>query len=164
MSLAFRVAAVLVVSAACVIGVLVLRGSPARSLPVVTPAKQSAVANENSAPVNVENTKSETPAEPSTPEASEFSHHSESPSVSDKPSRKVVLTRQSRSRALPEDEPVQESVEKVQSRDVTVAAPVTASLQVEPRKSPNKSDTSLSPQLIAPAKSASPKAKVIQWP
>ena len=163
MSLAFRVAAVLVVSTACVIGVLVLRGSQARSLPPETPAKQSAVANEISAPVNVEKAKSETPAEASAPEVNEFSHHSESPSVSDKPSRKVALTRQTRLRALPEDEPEQ-SVGSVQSREVLVAAPVTASPQVEPRKSPNKSDASLSPQLIAPAKSASPKAKVIQWP
>ena len=163
MSLAFRVAAVLVVSTACVVGILVLRGSQARSLPVGAPEKQSAVTNENSAPVNVENVKSETPAEASTPEVSEFSHHSDSPSVSDKPSRKVVLTRQTKPRAMSEEEPVQ-SVGSVQSREVPVAAPVTASPQVEPRKSPNKSDVSLSPQLIAPAKSAPPKAKVIQWP
>lgn len=163
MSFAFRVAAVLVVSTACVIGMLVLRGSQARSLPVVAPSSQSVVTTENSAPVNVENPKSETPAEPATPEVSEFAHHSELPGVNDKPSRKVVLTRQSRLRAMPEEEPVQ-SVGSVQSREVPAAAPVTASPQVEPRRSPNKVEASLSPQLIAPAKSAPPKAKVIQWP
>ena len=165
MNFAFRVAAVLVVSTACVIGVLVFRGSQARSLPAVAPSTQNVITTENGAPVSVENVKSETPAEASAPEVSEFSHHSESPSVSDKPSRKVVLTRQTQTkpRVMPEEEPVQ-SVGSVQSREVPVAAPVTASPQVEPRKSPNKGDVSLSPQLIAPAKSAPPKAKVIQWP
>ena len=164
MSFAFRVAAVLVVSTACVVGILVLKGSQARSLPAVAaPANQRVLTTENSTPVNVESVKSETPADPSAPEVSEFSHHSESPSVNDKPSRKVVLTRQTKLRAMPEEEPVQ-SVGSVQSREVPVAAPVAASPQVEPRKSQNKGDVSLSPQLIAPAKSAPPKAKVIQWP
>ena len=159
-SFALRVAAGVVVSAACVVSVLVFRGSQARSLFVDDPATQSVVANEVSAPVNVENTKSETPVAPSTVEANEFSHHSES-SVNDKPSRKIALTRQTRSRATPDEEPVQ-SVSSVQSREVP--APVVATPPVEPRKPSNAANTSLSPQLIAPAKSATPKGKVIQWP
>ena len=158
-SLALRAAAVVVVSAACVASVLVFRGSQARSLPVDVPASQSAVATETSAPVNVEDTKTETPVDQSTTEANQFSHHSGSPSVDDKPSRKVVLTRQTRVRAVPEEERVQ----NVQSKEVP-AAPVIATPQVETRKTPNTANTSLSPQLIAPAKSAPPKGKVIQWP
>ena len=163
MSLAFRVAAVLVVITAGVIGVIVLRGSQARSMPVVAPATQSIVTTENNAPVNVENAKTEAPADPSTPQVGEFSHHSESPRVTDTPPRKVVLTRQTKPRAMPEEEPVR-NVEIVKSREVPAAAPVTASPQVEPRKSTNRADSGLSPQLIAPSKSAPPKAKVIQWP
>lgn len=159
-SFALRIAAVAVVSTACVVGVLVLRGSQARSLSVEPPASQSVAATEVTAPVNVETKTSETPVDPSPPAVNEFSHHSESSSVNDKPSRKVILTRQTRSRATPEEEPVQ----TVQSREVAAAAPVVATPQVEPRKSTNKPNSSLSPQLIAPAKSDQPKAKVIQWP
>jgi Ankyrin repeats (3 copies) len=159
-SFALRAAAVVVVSAACVVSVLVFRGSQARSLPVDVPASQSAVATEATAPVNVENTKTETPADQSTTEANQFSHHSGSPGgVDDKPSRKVVLTRQTRARAVPEEERPQ----SVQSKEV-LAAPVIAAPQVETRKPANAANTSLSPQLIAPAKSAPPKGKVIQWP
>lgn len=157
---AFRAAAVLVVSSACVVGVLVLRGSQARSLPVQTPANVSVAATEVAAPVAVEKNEPETPVDPSTPEANELSHHSESSSVVDKPSRKVVLTRQTRARAIPDVELVGSG----QSREVPAAAPVIASPQVEPRKSPTRPDTALSPQLIGPAKSAPPKGKVIQWP
>lgn len=159
-SLAFRIAAVLVVSGAGVVGVLVLRGSQARSLPVTAPANQSVAAPEVSAPVPVAKTESETPADSSTPEPNEFSHHAESSTAVVQPSRKVVLTRQTRSRPIPEVEPLQ----SVQSREVPAAPPVIASPQVETRKSSPKPDTSLSPQLISPAKSAPPKGKVIQWP
>lgn len=160
-SFALRVAAGVVVSAACVVSVLVFRGSQARSLSVDDPAPQNVVATEVSAPVNVENTKSETAVDPSTVEANEFSHHSESSGVNDKPARKVALTRQTRSRATTDEEPVQ-SVSSVQSREVS--APVIATPPVEPRKTSNTANTGLSPQLITPAKSATPKGKVIQWP
>lgn len=156
-TLAFRIAAVVVVSTACVVGVWVLRGSQARNLSEGVPANQSVVVNEVSAPANVENTKSETPVEQAAPEA-ELSHHSESSIVNEKPSRKVALTRQTRSRAVPEEEPVQ-------SRELPAEAPVIASPEVQPRAViANKPNSSLSPQLIAPAKNAPPKGKVIQWP
>lgn len=160
-SFALRVAAGVVVSTACVVSVLVFRGSQARSLSVDDPPSQSVIANEVSAPVNVENTKSETPVDPSTVEGNEFSHHSESSNVNDKPSRKVALTRQPKSRATGNEEPVQ-SVNSVQSREVST--PVVTTPPVEPRKPSNAANISLSPQLIAPAKSATPKGKVIQWP
>jgi len=163
-SFAVRAAAVVVVSAACVVSLLVFRGSQARSLPVDVPASQSVVTSEASAPVNVDDLKTETPVDPSTTEANEFSHHSGSSGASETPSRKVVLTRQTRSRAVRDEEPAP-SVDSFQSREVpAAAAPVTAPPQVEPRKLSNTANTSLSPQLIAPAKSAPPKGKVIQWP
>ncbi|HKY43907.1 MAG TPA: ankyrin repeat domain-containing protein [Pyrinomonadaceae bacterium] len=161
-SFTLRVAAVVVVSAAFVISVLVFRGSQARSLSVDVPASQSVVATEVSAPVNVENTKSDAPVDPSTAETNEVSHHS-SKSVDEKPSRKVVLTRQARSRAVPDYEPVQ-NASNVQSSEVPAAAPVIATPQVEARKPSSTGNTSLSPQVIAPAKSTPPKGKVIQWP
>ena len=161
-SFALRVAAVVVVSAACVVSVLVFRGSQARSLSVDAPESQSAAAGEVSAPVSAENTKNETTVDPSTAQENGFSHHSESSTVNDKPSRKVALTRQTRSRATPDEEPVQ-SV-NAQSREVPAAAPVIATPQVEPRKPATTANNSLSPQLITPAKNGPPKGKVIQWP
>jgi hypothetical protein len=156
-SFAFRIAAVVVVSITCAIGVMVLRGSQARSLPVEVPAVQPAVAPEVSAPVKVENTVRETtvereiPVEPKTP-------------VREKPTPKVALTRQTRPRAIPEEQAAK-IVQTAQSTEEPAAAPVIAIPKVEPRKSPaNKPTTGLSPQLITPAKSAPPKGKVIQWP
>jgi Ankyrin repeats (3 copies) len=156
-SFALRVAAVVVVSAACVVSVLVFRGSQAHSLSLNV-ENQGVVATEVSATVNVDNTKNETPVDSSTAAANEFSHHSDSSSVDNKPSRKA-LTRQARSRAVQDEEPVQ-SVSSVQPRE----APVVATPPVEPRKSSSTANTNLSPQLIAPAKTATPKGKVIQWP
>jgi hypothetical protein len=157
---AFRYAAVVVVCVACAVGVLEMRKSRARSLPVEPPAKQSVVVTEVSAPVSVESTKIETPVEEPTPQ-DHLSHHSEPSSSSTTPARKVVLTRQTRPRAMPEDE----QAPSVQSKEVPVAAPVIASPQVPQRSAAaSKPNTSLSPQLIAPAKSATPKGKVIQWP
>lgn len=156
---AFRIGALVAVSIACVVSVLVFRGSQARSLVVEAPADQSVAAPQISAPVKVENATTVTRAEPSTPEANEFSHHSEPSSVSDKP-RKVVLTRQTRPRAVSE-----ENSQSVESSEVPAAAPVTATPEVQPRNSvANKPNSSLSPQLISPAKTAPPKGKVIQWP
>ena len=156
----FRVAAVLVVSAACVIGVMVFRGSQARSLPAAIPENQSVVATQADPPVNVENTTNQTPVDSSPSEANGFSHHSEPLTVGDKPSRKGGLPRQTRSRATRYEEPL----ESAQSREVPVPPPVISTPPVEPRKTPNTANSGLSPQLIAPAKSATPKGKVIQWP
>ena len=161
--LALRVAAVLVVSAACVVGVLVLRGSQARSLPAEPAGNQPVPVTEVSGPLKGEDTGTVTPSDaPSAPEAAEFSHHPEAPIATDKPIRKVtVFTRETRPRSTPVEEPVQ----IVESRDeVPAAPPVTvASPQVEKRNS-NKPANPLSPQLISPTTNAAPKAKVIQWP
>ncbi len=162
--LAFRIAAVALVSIACVVSLLVLRKSQARSLSVEVPATQNGVAAEVSTTVSVENTKAETPAQESKPEAGELSHHSEPSKVDATPARKVVLTRQARARAIPYEEPVQ-NAPAVATSEAQVAAPVIASPQVQQRNTaPSKPNTALSPQLITPAKSAPPKGKVIQWP
>lgn len=162
-SFVLRAAAVVVVSAACVVSVLVFRGSQARSLSVDVSPTQSVVATEATAPVNVENTTSETAVDPSAAQTNELSHHSDSSGVNDKSSRKVISPRQTRSRAAADEEPVQ-SVSSVQSREVPAPAPVISTPQVETRKPSSTANNSLSPQLITPAKSATPKGKVIQWP
>lgn len=158
-SLAFRIAAGIVVSAACVIGVLVLKGSEAHNLPAQPPASQSVVASEVSAPAKSENTNTEsTVAE--TPEVAEFSHHSAAPVGNDTRSRKVkLLTRQTRVRSTPVEEPVP----AVKSNEVPAAPAPASSPRVETRNA-GKANAALSPQLIAPAKNAPPKGKVIQWP
>ena len=154
MKMSLRIAAVVLVSAACVVGALVLRGSQARSLPAESSKSQSAVASEVTVRSNVQNTDSTTSVTPAAPETAEFSHHSEVPN--DKPLRKTAsLPRPTRARSTPDDEPV----ETVQSIEVPAPPPVkVASPQPEPRKA------TLSPQMISPAASATPKAKVIQWP
>ena len=161
--LALRIAAGVLVSAACVVGVLVLKGSQARSLPAEPSVNQPVAVTEVSGPLKGENTDTATTSDtPSAPETAEFSHHSEAPIANDKPLRKVNLyTRQTRSRSVPVEEPVQ----VVESREeVPVAPPVTvASPQVERRNS-NKPGNPLSPQLISPTTNTPPKAKVIQWP
>lgn len=163
-NLAFRIAAVAVVSIACVVGMLVLRKSQARSLTVEVPATQKGVTAEVSTTVSVDSTKAETPAQESKPDAGELSHHSEPSRVDTTPARKVVLTRQTKARAIPYEEPVQ-NAPAVVSSEAPVAAPVIASPQVQQRNTASsKPNTGLSPQLITPAKSAPPKGKVIQWP
>lgn len=165
-SFGMRVAAVVVVSTACVVGVLVLRGSQARSLPVDPPAQQRVAASEVSAPVNVENTKTETPVAPSTTDVNnDLSHHSQPSSDNDKRSRKLLWTRQVRPRAAYSQGGEEEPVQTVQSTEAPAAAPEVASPKVEPPpRQSNKPNTGLSPQLVSPAKSTAPKAKVIQWP
>jgi len=158
-SFALRTAAVLVVSAVCVVGVLLLRGSQASSLQEDPPPHQSAAENKVSAPASIENSDNE-PSDSAAPEVSKFSHHSESSDGSEKRSRKLkLLTRQTKLRSTPEEEPVQ----SVRNSEVPAAPSAVASPKFESRKS-IKANTSLSPQLIAPAKSSPPKAKVIQWP
>jgi hypothetical protein len=154
-----------------VVGVLIFRGSQAHNLPVEVPANQSLAASEVTAPVKVENTKSEPAVDPLTPEVNEISHPTELSSNNNEPSRKTLPTRQTKIRATTNEEPIQ----TLQSREIPAPAPAIpnaqvatspqlAVSQVEPRKPSNKPNSSLSPQLIEPAKTAPPKAKVIQWP
>lgn len=157
---ALRIAAVTLVSAGCAVGVLVLRGSQAHSLPAEASANQSVVASEVSVPSKVENTETATPVAPSS-QAAEFSHHSEAPVANEKSLPKVTsLARQPRSRSTPEEEPVQ----AVESREVPAMQPVAVASPESEKRNTSKPNTGLSPQLISPGASATPKAKVIQWP
>ena len=151
-SFALGVAAVLLVSAACVVGVIVRRGSQARNLPSQPSATQNVVGSDVSVPLKVEDTSSTTAVTPPVSEAPELANHSAAPITNDKRLRKV--TRQTRPVASAAEEPVQ----TVESREAPVAPPVTvATPKPEPRK------PAVSPQLISPTSNA-PKAKVIQWP
>lgn len=156
-----RLAAVLVVSIASIVGVLFFRGSQAGSFPDEGEANENAVVSEEvTTPPQVSETKSEPASEPATREVGEVSHHSESPTVVNKPSRRVVVGRQTKARAARREEP-EESGPVVKVSDAT---PVAAKPRIEPRSPSVPVNAGLSPQLITPARSAAKKAKVIQWP
>jgi ankyrin repeat protein len=142
-SFALGVAAVLLVSAACLVGLVVRRGSQAPSLPAPPAATQNVVGSDVSVPLKVEDTSSATAVTEPIPEA---------PITNDKRVRKV--TRQARPVTTVAEEPVQ----TVERREAPAAPPVSvATPKPEPRK------PAVSPQLISPTTNA-PKAKVIQWP
>jgi hypothetical protein len=142
-SFVLGVAAVLLVSAACVIGLAVRRRSQARNLAAQPSVIQNVVGSDVSVPSHVEDTSSATAVTEPVPEA---------PIANDKRPRKV--TRQLKPVVTVAEEPVQ----TVESREVPAAPPVTiATPKPEPRK------PAVSPQLISPTTNA-PKAKVIQWP
>ena len=151
-------AAVLLVSLGVVAGKWVLRRSQVRSLSPEAAPTHTVVASEVTAPATVPSAQGETPAGPQTVEGSGVTVQSEPASNTDKPSRRVASTHQNRSRATRE----QQFVPAVESRQVVAAAP--AAPKPEPRNNPPKPNNTLSPQLITPAKSATPKGKVIQWP
>jgi ankyrin repeat protein len=153
--LTIAIAAVLIVSLGVVAGMWVLKRSQARSLSSEAAPKQTVVVTEVTAPATLPNTQSETPAGPQTVETTE---RSEPVTTSDKSSRKTASTRPNRSPAPRVEQPLP----TVESRQVAAAAP--AAPKPEPRNNPPKPNNTLSPQLITPAKAATPKGKVIQWP
>ena len=136
----------------------VLKRSQAPSLSSeAAPPKQTVVASGVTAPASVPNTQSETPAGPQSVPVNEVNERLERVTSSDKSSRKTGSTRQNRSPATRE-----QPLPAVESRQVAAAAP--AAPKPEPRNNPSKPNNTLSPQLITPAKTATPKGKVIQWP
>ena len=146
-SFVLQVAAVLLVSAVAVAGAMLFKRSQAHNLEpaAIFPASQnSATETTASAPATVEKVNSE-PAV-STSETEVVRNHGTR--------KNVGLTRQPRPRPT--------IAENVVTENKTAAPPVIAP-QIETR-SFNKANAGLSPQVIAPAKSAPPKAKVIQWP
>ena len=151
-SFALGAFAVLLLAIACGVGALVLRSSQARDLPPEVPPIQTTANATVSAPVSVE---SSTPVEAPV-ETDEF--------LSAHVVKKAPATRQTKRRVAAEDN----VIEVAPSEETPAAAPATvASPQFEkpkPSESAAKSAPALSPQLITPAKSAPPKAKVIQWP
>jgi hypothetical protein len=162
-----RTAAAVVLIGAGVVGVMLLRGAQARNDgPLVAPAKQplatmsvpGATANSanNSQPATVEPSASAAPS--LAPIASE-SPTTEAPIVNRKPVSRWSRGVSRAERDLPRQVAPSETVEPV-------ATPVAqASPERRPYAQPKTTaGAPLSPQLIAPAKSATPKGKVIQWP
>jgi Ankyrin repeats (3 copies) len=151
-SFALRLAAVLVIGGACVVGVLVMRGSQARSLPPEIPQQRNALEKQVSAPTSTAAVVVDSVPVPAPEPVVENVKRSSS-------SRKLHFAAASSSEPIPTA-----SVETVERRETPVAAPVIAPPQAAPRTSLHKPNNALSPQLIAPEKSSPPKAKVIQWP
>jgi hypothetical protein len=169
-SLAFRIAAVVIVSAACLAGAWVFKGSQARSLPeavpqAVVPAVDPAAIPvvPQALPVAPENVATTEPATPA-PQAVEVAEpkivlppvQSAKPAA---PRKMYSFTRQNAPRSIPNEGGDVQIVET--KEEPVVAPPVVASPPVEPPK-PNK--TTNNPQPVAPARNTAPRAKVIQWP
>lgn len=148
-SFALGIAAVLVISVGCLVGALALRGSEAHTLPAPPsepPQNQVAIEKEVSPPASTQPIASD-PAPQPVVENAKLSSSRKTQFVP-RPTKPVPIV-------------VAESVE---SKEVSAApAAVIATPRVETR-STTKANTPPSPQLIAPAKSVPPKAKVIQWP
>jgi Ankyrin repeats (3 copies) len=158
-SFAFRAAAVILVAAACVVGALVFRGSQARSVQ----AEVSSNPAETNLVAPVGNSSNESPvSEPAAPEVSELP--ASDPVRSNHGSRKIRLTpRESRSPSTV----LEQVVENAATREAPAAPPVPPRIVATPKtesRSSTKVNSTLSPQLITPANSGAPKAKVIQWP
>ena len=166
-SLAFRIAAVVIVSASCLAGAWAFKGSQARGLPEPAPQVDAAAIPvvPQAAPVAPENV---VKTEPETPPAAVESVEVAEPAIELPPVKSVKpvaprkmysLTRQSEPRSIPNNGG---DVQIVETKEEPVAAPpVVASPPVEAPR-PNK--TTNNPQPVAPARNAAPKAKVIQWP
>jgi len=152
--LAFRVAAVLVLIAAGVAGVMFLRGVQARKLGnLATHAKASSTPTinvETTGPSQVNTSDSEVQVPAATPL---FVAPEANPKIVSRSPRRASHRVEQNSTA-----PVAASA-AVQP----VASPVVKTNPPETPPKPNAS-SSLSTQMIAPAKTAAPKGKVIQWP
>ena len=153
-SFALRVAAVLLLSTACAVGVFVWRGSRVRRIQAEVPPRPvetKVVATESVATPTSE--PSVSAAEPETsdvvPVVDPVRNHG---------ARKVQLPPH-RSRPV-----VADVVGNAPSSAAPVVPPVVATPPKAESRSANKANSSLSPQLITPAKGGTPKAKVIQWP
>jgi cytoskeletal protein RodZ len=176
-SLTLGIAAVLLVSATGVVGLLLLRGSQASGLQPEQPVTQAATESKVSAPENVQarEVPVSAPAVEVAPTEPVVNHHaSELPDATSKPNspKKVSLTRQSRPRSnasegIVETAEISETdatgLSRGVSRSLLPAPPATVATPKVETRTPGKPNESVSPQLITPAKTA-PKAKVIQWP
>ena len=170
-SLAFRLAALAVLIGAGVVGVMVLRGVQARdegsaAVKAKPPAAatmslqttdSAAAATQNNTPPAAVNTTSSVSPLPPLPSAEGEVSAGEQPAVYRKPGGRSRFGSQ---RGLPSAAPQVATGEA--SQPVAAAPPKP---NPEPRVEPKaKENSALSPQMIAPAKTATPKGKVIQWP
>ena len=154
MNRAFTLGAVaaLLLVVACGVGALVLRSSQARNLQPEVPPIQTATDAAVTPPVNVE---SSAPAAPPS-ETDEF--------LSAHAIKKAPVTRQTRRQPVG-DQNVIDTAPIVEAPPTPPAAVASPQFEKPRTDSVTKSaPSSLSPQLITPAKSAPPKGKVIQWP
>ena len=176
--LAFRLAALAVLIGAGVVGVMVLRGVQARNeRGSAVDAKQPAATTMSLKTDN--NTETATPndaqpASATSPTSSPTSSLSPLPplppveselTVADQPGvyRKPGVRSRFGSRRGERGLPPQ--VDTSAAVQPAAAAPVKKLPETRPDARPKpKEDSALSPQMIAPAKSATPKGKVIQWP
>ena len=168
-SFALRVAAVLLLSVAGVVGVWVLRGSEASSLERESDSKPEATSAGVDSPEKTEPQETAVSSEIVTGLSAESqnNHHPQEEPGRVNSSRKLYrLTRETNSRFTPSEPPpgIVETVEAPAPPALTVATP-----QFESRKSSEttakpKLNTGPSHQLVAPVKNSPSKGKVIQWP
>ena len=175
--LAFRLAALAVLIGAGVVGVMVLRGVQARNdeRGSAVNAKQPPAASMSLKTDNTSETATQNEAQPAaatnttpslsplpllpplTPVASES--NVEQPGVYRKPGARSRFGSRRGERGLPPQVDTSAAVQPA------AAAPVKTNSETRPvAQAKTKEGSALSPQMIAPAKSATPKGKVIQWP
>lgn len=164
---AFRTAAAMVLIGAGVVGVMLLRGVQARNDgPLVAPAKQQPPATMS---VSGATTTSANISQPATVEPS-ASAPSLAPVESSSPTTDApVVNRKPNARWSRGGSRAERDLTRQVAASETVQPVATPVAQTNPERradvQPKTTATApLSPQLIAPAKSATPKGKVIQWP
>lgn len=169
MKLTLRMATATVLIGACIVGVLVLRGVQARNELAAEPQLEAPTAA-----VNVENENrivkpsalaTETRPEPQ-PQPAGFAPIEQQVVTNDSGTmhtrRRNSHSRVLRSPAVERDSRQTAAPDSVQ---IVAASPEKSEVKVRPDSPPqSKSGSTLSPQLITPAKDISPKKKVIQWP
>jgi hypothetical protein len=171
MRLTFRIATAVCLIGACIVGVWVLRGVQARSeIPAQQqldhPAAAVQVQNENKT-LGSRSGEALGPL-PAASAASDFVAPPVSIVTTESPSAATTRRRSSHSRMVRTPEVQLDQTEQpAPILSVQPVATPSEKLDVKPRatsSSTTKSSSPLSPQLITPAKNASTKSKVIQWP
>ena len=164
---AFRIAAAMVLIGAGVVGVMLLRGVQARNDgPLVAPAKQQPTATMS---VSGATTTSANISQPATVEPS-ASAPSLAPVESSSPTTDApVVNRKPNARWSRGGSRAERDLTRQVAASETVQPVATPVAQTNPERRADvqpktTASAPLSPQLIAPAKSATPKGKVIQWP
>lgn len=175
--LAFRLAALLVLIGAGVVGVMVFRGAQARNerssavtttprAPATMTLQTNTIGQSNAQPNSTESNAQPAAANaapsfsPLPPLPATESNVSEAPVAYRKPVGRSRFGSPRGERSL-----TPEPVPPAAVQPVAVAAPAKPQPETRPDAQPKaKENLPLSPQVIAPAKSATPKGKVIQWP
>ena len=164
----FRTAAAMVLIGAGVVGVMLLRGVQARNDgPLVAPAKQQPTATMS---VSGATTTSANISQPATVEPSASAATSLAPVESSSPTTDApIVNRKPVARWSRGGSRAERDLTRQVAASETVQPVATPVAQTNPERRADvqpktTASAPLSPQLIAPAKSATPKGKVIQWP